>query len=95
MGANHLELLSNDQELGPVAGRLWRAARALANEGDYTARPISALHFCGGWNARQLAAAVSAGPATTSDLGDSSKQPESDLGLTERDCDSLGLRAQV
>ena len=91
----HLHLTTEEPHMGRLLGRLWRAAKLAGGEAALTERAGRPSFVATEWGAFQLASAVTAESASTSELGGRLLRCATELGSNERDCDRSAPRAQL
>ena len=92
--ADQLNVVSDRGESNRLMGQLWRAAKASGDAEDFSERAAPSIHACRGWDAFQVAGAVTADSDERSEFGRSSAPRAAGIGLTIEECDSMGPRAK-
>ena len=95
LGKDQLHVVSDDPDSNRLLGRLRRAAKVAGGSKDLTERPCPSAYVLQGWNAHQLARAISADSAKDSELGRAFSSQEAELGLSPDDCDRMGTMEKM
>ena len=69
LGKDQLHTVSDDRDSNRLRGHLWRAARVASGAEDLAERPRPSSFVLQGWDAYQLANAISADSAKDCELG--------------------------
>ena len=78
-----------------MLGQLWRGVKASGGAKNFSDRSDPSVYISRGRRAFQLAGAVAADSAESSEFGRSSSVRAAELGLTAEECDSMGPRAKL
>ena len=86
---------SDDPDSNRLLGQLWGAAKEASGAEDLADRPRPSSFALQGWDAYQLANAISADSAKDCELGRASSPHASALGLPLEGCDATGPREKI
>ena len=95
LAAGQLHIASDNGESNPSLGQLWRAVKASGHAKNFSERSDPSARICRRRGAFQLAGAVTADSAESSEFGGSFSSRAAELGLTAAARDSMGPRAKI
>ena len=92
---DQLHIVSDDPDSNRLLGQLWRAVKTAGGAKELAERSEPASFVLQGWDAHQLARAISADSAKESELGRAFTAQAEELGLSAEECDSTGPREKL
>ena len=91
----HLRLISEDTRPMPLIGKLWRAARAIADGAANHTRSNPQRRVANAWDTLKLAGALTGDSANDSRIGREAATSATNVGLNEKWRDGMGPRAKI
>ena len=95
LGKDRPHIVPDDPDSNRLLGQLRRAVKVASGSKVLAGRPRPSAAVLQGWDAHQLARAISADSAKASELGRSLTSQAAELGLSAEDCAGMGPREQM
>ena len=95
LGADRLHSVSGHEESYRLLGQIWSAVKASGAAENFSERPDPSVYTCRGRGTVQLAGAVTADSAESSEFGGFLSSGAAELGLTADECGFMGSRAKL
>ena len=92
---DQLHIVSDDPVSNRLLGQLWRAVKTSGGAKELAERSEPSSFVLQGWDAHQLARAISADSAKESELGRVFLAQAEELGLSAEECDTTGPREKL
>ena len=92
---DQLHIVSDDPDSNRLLGQLWRAVKVAGGAKELAERPCPSSFVLQGWDAHQLARAISADSAKESELGRAFLDRAQELGFSAEECDTTGPREKL